>query len=286
MKELAGKVAVVTGGASGIGRAMAEGFAAEGMKLVLADVEMDSLQAAKSELEDGGAEVLAVRCDVSQADQVSDLAEKTLEAFGKVHVICNNAGVFAGGISWEAPVSDYEWVLGVNTWGVIHGIRTFVPILLEQGEEGHIVNTASMAGVTSAAMSAAYYMSKHSVMALSESVFLELQQKEAKIGISVLCPELINTGIGRSDRNRPEHLKRPDEGENAERDFVEGVIRQVIPQGLAPKVMADRVIDAIRENRFYILSEEGGSWRNACNRRLEDIRLGRNPSPEPMTGIN
>jgi short-subunit dehydrogenase len=142
-----------------------------------------------------------------------------------------------------------------------------------------------MAGVTSAPLTAAYYMSKHAVMALSETVYLELESKEAPIGVSVLCPELISTGIGRSERNRPEHLKRSEDGEHPEREFVEKVIEQMITSGLDPSVMADRVVDAIHENRFYILSEEGGSWRESCNRRLEDIRLGRNPSA-PTTGLN
>lgn len=278
MKEFTGKVAVVTGAASGIGRALAERFAREGMKVVLADIELNAAREVEKQLVEAGSEAISVRCDVTQADSVADLAAATLDAFGKVHVVCNNAGVFAGGVSWESPVSDYEWVLGVNTWGVIHGIRTFIPILLEQGEECHVVNTASMAGVTSAAFTAAYYMSKHAVMALSESVFLELKAKEASVGVSVLCPEVISTGISRSERNRPEHLKRPDGEEHPEQDFVEGAIDQMISSGLNPSVMADRVVAAIRENRFYILSEEGGSWRQACNQRLDDLRLGRNPS--------
>jgi NAD(P)-dependent dehydrogenase (short-subunit alcohol dehydrogenase family) len=148
MQELRGRVAVVTGAASGIGRALAERFAAEGMKVVLADVEPGALADAAHALARAGAETLAVETDVSRAEQVEALARRTLDAFGAVHVVCNNAGVFAGGPCWEAPLADYEWLLGVNVWGVIHGIRSFVPILLEQGDEGHVVNTASMAAVT------------------------------------------------------------------------------------------------------------------------------------------
>ena len=285
MEELKGRVAVVTGAASGIGRALSERFAAEGMRVVLADVEAEALEVARSELAAAGHEVHAVRTDVSQADDVQRLAESALEAFGKIHVVCNNAGVFAGGRTWEAPLSDYEWVFGVNQWGVIHGVRTFVPILLAQGEPGHVVNTASMAGVTSAPLAGAYYMSKHAVLALSESLYHELAQEEAAVGVSVLCPELINTGIGRSERNRPHHLKRDETGAEPGREAVEGALRELITTGLDPSEMAERVVEAIREDRFYILSEKGGNWRQACEQRLEDIRLARNPVLH-ITGVN
>ena len=277
MDHLEGSVAVVTGAASGIGRALSERFASEGMRVVLADIEADALEATRAELAGAGHEVLAVRTDVTQADSVQQLAERAVEAFGKVHVVCNNAGVFAGGRTWEAPLSDYEWVMGVNIMGVVHGLRSFVPLLLEHGEPGHVVNTASMAGVTSAPLAGVYYMSKHAVMALSESLYHEMVQAETQVGVSVLCPELIHTAIARSERNRPHHLKR-DDRVDPQREVVEGAIRELIHTGLDPSVMADRVVDAMRENRFYILSEEGGSWRQACEERLEDIRLQRNPT--------
>jgi NAD(P)-dependent dehydrogenase (short-subunit alcohol dehydrogenase family) len=195
-----------------------------------------------------------------------------------VHVLCNNAGVFAAGLSWEAPATDWEWVLGVNTFGVLHGIRAFVPILLEQNEPAHIVNTVSMAGLTSMPFTGPYYMSKHAAMSLSETLYFELRAKNPMIGVSALCPELIRTGIGRSERNRPEHLKRNDDGVRPERDLVEGAIRTSVETGLDPSVMAGRVVDAILEDRFYVLADEDSSWSKACLRRLEDIRLRRNPS--------
>ncbi len=284
MQEFDGKVAVVTGAASGIGRALAQKFASQGMKVALADIEADALEVLRKALSAEGHEVIAVRTDVSQADSVAQLAESTLEAFGKVHVVCNNAGVLAAGKSWEAPLSDYEWVFGVNQWGVIHGVRTFVPILLEQGEPAHVVNTASMAGVTNSPLAAAYYMSKHAVVALSETLYLELEMEEAPIGVSVLCPEIINTGIGRSERNRPLHLKRGDVDADPERDLIETAMRDLMPTGLDPSAMADRVVEAIRHSRFYIFSEEGGSWARACATRLEDIRLGRNPTMNIAAG--
>lgn len=279
MQDFEGKVAVVTGGASGIGRAMAMRFTGLGMRVAVADVETEALSDTLDAIARDGGEAIGVRTDVSSADSVSELAERTLDAFGAVHVVCNNAGVFAGGTSWSQPVSDYEWVLGVNVWGVIHGIRTFVPILLEQGQGGHVVNTASMAGLTNAPLSGAYTMSKHAVVAISETLFLELQGRTPTIGVSVLCPELIKTGIGRSDRNRPAHLKREDEGEAPpERTLVEGAIASAVTHGVDPVVMAERVEQGIRDERFYLVPPADDPWRRACETRLEDIHLGRNPT--------
>jgi NAD(P)-dependent dehydrogenase (short-subunit alcohol dehydrogenase family) len=282
MDELRGKVAVVTGAASGIGLALAKRLGAEGMRLALADVEPAALAGAREALEGAGVECVAVPTDVTRADAVTALAERTLDAFGAVHLVCNNAGVFAGGLSWEAPLSDYEWVLGVNTWGVIHGIRTFVPILLRQGEPAHVVNTASMAALTSGPLSAAYFMSKHAVLALSESLFLELRQKGAPIGVSVVCPELIATRIGDADRNRPAHWKRGDAPASPERDLVEGAIRTATrTQGAPPETIAERTLAAIRADRFYVLAPEGDPWRTAAHARLDAIRAERNPGMPP-----
>jgi NAD(P)-dependent dehydrogenase (short-subunit alcohol dehydrogenase family) len=182
VKDLAGRVAVVTGAASGIGRALARAFAEREMRVVLADLQADALDPVAAELRDAGAEVVAVATDVAVADQVSALAEQAQEAFGRVHVVCHNAGVFAGGLSWEAPLADYAWVFDVNVWGVIHGVRAFTPLQLAHGEPGHVVITASMAALTSAPFCAPYYMSKHAVLALAESLHLELAAKRAAVG--------------------------------------------------------------------------------------------------------
>lgn len=281
MKELTGKVAVVTGGASGIGRAMAQRLGEQGMRVMLSDVDGSALAEVVTQLQDQGIPARGTQADVSLADSVQELAQATLDAFGAVHVVCNNAGVFAGGLSWEAPLSDYEWVLGVNTWGVIHGIRSFVPIFLEQGE-GHVVNTASMAALTSMPLSGAYVMSKHAVLALSESLFHELRMKQANVGVSVVCPELIATRIGEADRNRPAHLKRGDEAPPPETAMVEGAIREATRSGADPMLIADRMVQAILDDRFYVLAPEGDPWRTACDLRLDDIREARNPSPPSL----
>jgi NAD(P)-dependent dehydrogenase (short-subunit alcohol dehydrogenase family) len=278
LTEFEGKVAVVTGAASGIGRAMCEKFASLGMRVVMADVEGDRLRQSAKRIEANGVEVLAVTVDVSRADELSRLAEDTLDRFGGVHVLCNNAGVFAGGLTWDAVGSDWEWVLGVNLYGVLHGIRAFVPIMLEQNEPGHVVNTCSMAGLINTPLSGAYNVSKHAALSLTETLYHELRMKQSPVGCSALCPELIRTGIANSDRNRPAHLKRPEDADTPEMELVEQAIRSSIETGLDPSVMAERVYQGIKHDQFYLLAEEGTNWETACLTRLEDIRLRRNPT--------
>lgn len=278
MKDFRGKVAVITGAASGIGAALASRFGSQGARIVLADIEVGALEKTARELEKHGVETQSVVTDVSQGDQVQRLADRALETFGAVHLVFNNAGVFAGGLAWQGMIEDYEWVLGVNTWGVIHGIRTFVPILLEQDCEAHIVNTASMAALTSAPYSGIYTMSKHAVLGLSECLYHELTLRGSKVGVSVLCPEAVDTGIGFSERNRPEHLKRSPDGEESppEQKLVADALREATGRGTHPEGIAERVYEAIYNKRFYILSDD--AWRRTCAIRLEDIRLGRNPT--------
>lgn len=286
MTEFEGRVAVVTGAASGIGKAMCERFAREGMKVVLADVENDALREAGRDIEKLGAEVLTVRTDVSQADDLSALAEATIERFGKVHVVCNNAGVFAGGRTWDAIGTDWEWVLGVNVYGVLHGVRAFVPIMLEQNEPAHVVNTCSMAGLINMPLSGAYNVSKHAALSITETLYHELAGLDTPVGVSALCPELIRTGIGRSDRNRPAHLKRGGDEGTPEQEMVEAAIKASIDTGIPPSAMADRVFEGIKTNTFYLLAEEGTNWDAACRTRLDDIRLRRNPTTNAFAGEN
>ncbi len=288
MKELAGRTAVVTGAASGIGRALAERCAAAGMNVALADVEQAALVDAAKAAERHGTRALPVPTDVSRPDALRELADRTLDAFGGVNLLCNNAGVFAaGGPVWETPLADYDWQFAVNVMGIVHGIRSFVPILLEQGEEAHVVNTASMAAVTASPLSSAYFASKHAALSLSESLYLELTQLGAPIGVSVLCPELVATRIGDAERNRPAIYARkdedPDGSEHPQREAVSAALREFTAGGADPMVLAERALDAVRENRFYVLSPEGAGWRRACESRLDDIRDARNPGFVPVT---
>lgn len=278
MKEFKGKVAVITGAASGIGRALAARCAQEGMKVVLADIEQPALSRAEEELSAAGTAVVAVKVDVSKAGDIEFLSKKTLDAFGRVDLLVNNAGVGAGTTIWESTQADWQWVMGVNLWGVIHGIRTFVPIMLAQDSECHIVNTASVAGLLPYHPCAAYQVTKHAVVALSENLYFSLAQKNARVKVSVLCPGWVQTRIVDSERNRPAELQNaPDQNPTAPE--VEAIIqsfRQAAESGMSSEQLAGIVIQAIREECFYILSHP--EFNPAINLRMEDILLQRNPS--------
>jgi NAD(P)-dependent dehydrogenase (short-subunit alcohol dehydrogenase family) len=280
MQHFNDKVAVITGGASGIGRAMADRFAAEGMRIVLADVEQAPLDAAAQEIAGTGADVLAVRTDVSDPAQVDALAQQTLDRFGAVHVLCNNAGVVAYKPSWELSLDDWRWVVGVNLMGVIHGVRAFVPIMLKQGDEAHIVNTSSIAGLLANSGSAAYDVSKFGVVALSETLHHELAQASGgKIGVSVLCPGLVKTQILEADRNRPTGpLEQVDMPTGLTRD----VMRQVMSMGIPPEQVAGNVLDAMRERRFYILPH--AEFKMQIAQRAETIVSGTAPVARGLPG--
>jgi NAD(P)-dependent dehydrogenase (short-subunit alcohol dehydrogenase family) len=273
MEELGGKVAVITGGASGIGRAVAHRAAAEGMKIVLGDIEEAPLADAVDALTAAGAEAIGVRTDVAERASVEALRNAALDRFGAVHLVHNNAGIGLGGPIWEVSEEDWRWILGVNLWGVIHGVATFTPLLLEQGE-GHIVNTASVAGLIAAPFLGPYNATKQAVVAVSETLFKDLQAVAAPIGVSVLCPGFVQTRIAESERNRPDWAPNRDvEGAMA----VRGVVQNLVDDGIAPDTVADRVIDAVRTGTFYILTHP--ELEGAITTRFEDIVQGRAPSP-------
>lgn len=281
MKKLRGKVAAVTGAASGIGLGMARRFGAEGMKLVLADIEPGPLETAAEELRGSGHEVLTVQTDVSDAEQMDRLAERTLDHFGGVHIVCNNAGVGAGGVMWELSTEDWQYAIGANLWGVIHGVRVFVKHLVAQNE-GHVVNTASMAGLVSIPGVGPYNVTKHGVVTLSETLLGELSQAAPNVGVSVLCPGFVNTRIFESDRNRPEELRNAtvdaNDPELAERREMAA---KFFSTAMSTEEVANQVLDAVRESRLYILTHPGSLA--AVELRMRAIIAGENPeviSPE------
>jgi NAD(P)-dependent dehydrogenase (short-subunit alcohol dehydrogenase family) len=287
MKEFEGKVAVVTGAASGIGRGMVGRFARAGMKVALADVEPEPLAIAELELRGAGADVLAVRTDVSSLESMKALRDKVLARWGKVHILCNNAGVSGGGGPlWETTENDWDWVLGVNLMGVVHGIQAFVPSMLEHGEEGHIVNTSSVLGLSSGPGSI-YGVSKHGVTRLSEGLYYDLQAANAKLGVSVLCPGMIATRIIEAERNRPSQLQNPERPRElsaavaAQRQMMSARFQA---DGMPPDEVGDIVFEGIREGRFYLLTHP--AIKERVRSRMEDILEDRSPGPAgPADGL-
>jgi NAD(P)-dependent dehydrogenase (short-subunit alcohol dehydrogenase family) len=285
MQDVNGKIAVITGAASGIGRGMAETFAAAGMKVVLSDIEGPALHAATQQLRDAGAQVHAVQADVSKPEQVEQLAEATLQKYGAVHVLCNNAGVSAGvAPSWTSTLSDWNWIIGVNLLGVVHGVRTFLPIMIAQGTPAHIVNTASMAGLTASGGNMLYTVTKFGVVALSESLYLELQQSGSQTSVSVLCPGYVDTNILNCQRNRPAaaHDISPPPGDSVGTAFREWLGEQ-LKQGLSPRAVGEQVLAAIREQRFYILTHP--EWNGYIEHRMQSILSGSNPQRLPVPNV-
>ncbi len=249
MRDLGGRVAVVTGGASGIGRALAQRFAADGMRIVLADVEAEPLARTVAELEAGGAEAVGVVADVASAADVEGVRDRALEAFGAVHVVCNNAGVGGGGII-GAPLALWEWTIGVNLMGVVHGVHTFLPLLLEQ-DEGHIVNTASLAGLGGVAGLGIYCTTKFAVVGLSESLHHDLAARGSSVGVSVLCPGFVQTRIAESSRNAPPALEEWVAGPEAQATIE--FANALAAAGIPPADVADAVRDAIVDGVFYVV---------------------------------
>ena len=274
MQEFRGKVAVITGAASGIGFALAERAGREGMTVVLSDVETKALDAATETLLERGVRAIAHRADVSQEAEVEALAERVYKEFGAVHLLCNNAGVLNRERPvWEQGIADWQWVFNVNVWGVIHGLRSFVPRMLTGGEEGHVVNTASMAGLVTGGLGTSVYdASKHAVLSMSESLYKDLAARTSKVTASVLCPGAVTTKIFSAERNRPPELGPSGGAAPASRVVDESPIGS-----FPPEEMANQVFDAIRENRFYVLAAQPiiFEWTKMGQDRMWD---GKNPA--------
>lgn len=280
MKDLKNKVAVITGAAEGIGKAIAVAAAAQGMKLVLADISASRLDATVQEFKANGSEVIGVVTDVAKEEAVNHLADQAFSHFGNVHLLVNNAGVAFTKAAWETTAQDWEWIMGVNLYGVTHALRAFIPRMLANGEEGHIVNTASMAGLLSAHALAAYNVSKFGVVTLSEGLHHDLTLRQTKLGVSVLCPSWVNTRIIESERNR-------DPAQRTDMDKLERIsakasanITKAVQNGLSTEDVAKQVIDAIRSNQFYILTHPESLA--AVHVRAEDILKNRQPTLMPI----
>lgn len=281
MEDLGGRVAVVTGAASGIGRALVERLAAEEMAVVAADVEAPALDEVVAGLDGTGARVLGVRTDVTSPDEVEALAVRAVDELGGVHLVCANAGVFSGGLVWERTVADFEWTMAVNYFGIVNVIRALVPRMLAGGQEGHVVTTASMGGLVTNAYSGPYYGSKFAAVGLTECLAHDLAAVGAPIGVSCLVPSLVATGIGTSGRNRPERFVdrlHPDPTPDAE--FVDAAIRESTAAGMPPDDVAGLVVDAVRAGRFWIPTKP--SYHDQIRGRHDDMQALRLPASPPL----
>ncbi|MHA2393899.1 MAG: SDR family NAD(P)-dependent oxidoreductase [Promethearchaeota archaeon] len=275
MSNFKGKIAVITGAASGIGFGLAEKFVHEGIKVVLADIEVNSLNHAAKKLEEMGGDVLSVVTDVSKIDDVRSLAEETIEKFGIIHILCNNAGVgFAGNSSttiWENSLSEWKWILGVNLWGVIHGIHVFVPIMLNQDVKCFIINTCSTSGLISPPPWVSIYsITKHAIIAITESLRTELQHFSKKIKVLALCPGFVLTNLINSERNRPEELYN-EVVTSPQLDLIMNIYRQSIEKGISPQQVAEILFQSLNGDKFYIPTDRHRFYGNVVKRRMEAI---------------
>ena len=275
MKDIAGRVAVITGAGSGFGREFAREAHRLGMKLVLADVQRDALNAVVAELGDAGATVIGEQVDVARGEEVQRLADRAFAEMGGVHLLFNNAGVGSGGLVWENSDRDWQWVLGVNLWGVVHGIRHFVPRMIAGGAPGHVINTASVAGLVCAPNMGVYNVSKHAVVALTETLQHDLRLAGANIGVTLLCPAFVPTGIAQSHRNRPADL-RADPPTASQRAAHAAITKAVEGGRLSAAQVAQMTFEAIAADRFYVLTHP--QILPTVQLRFDDILQQRNPS--------
>jgi NAD(P)-dependent dehydrogenase (short-subunit alcohol dehydrogenase family) len=285
MQEFEGKVAVITGAASGIGLALTEKCLSLGMSVVMADIEEEVLIKTAERLQSVGENnILPVTTDVSVLEEIEILAKKAMDHFGAVHLLFNNAGVGGGGNSWESTQKDWEWVIGVNLWSVIYGIRVFTPLMINQDTDCHIVNTASVAGLVGSVTNATYSVTKHGVVALTEHLYTDLKNQNQKVGASVLCPGFVDTNILDSGRNRPDHLANFVEPPvlTEEQEGMREMFKQVLEQGMQPSQLADIVFDGIRAEKLYLLTQP--DFDEAILTRAKNITSGTNPTLTTLTG--
>ena len=275
MENLTGKVAVVTGAGSGIGKAMAKRFVAEGMKVVLADLDEVRLRLVESQLTEAGGDVWPVACDTALEESVQSLAQRTLERYGAAHVLCNNAGVVGTGDPWTGPMSVWDWVVGINLYGVIHGIRAFLPIMTEQGE-GHIVNTASMAGLVAMPGAAPYNVTKHGVVALSEGLFIELKSTGSPVRVSVLCPGFVHTELMARMTWADRLGDQPTPTTNPIGQAMDQMLRDGVEAGISPDDVATEVVAAIKAEQFWILTHP--DFRQVPVERMQRAAAQENPA--------
>jgi NAD(P)-dependent dehydrogenase (short-subunit alcohol dehydrogenase family) len=278
MTEFTGKVAVITGGSSGIGRAIANRCASEGMKVVIAGMNEEALKRTEAELRERTEGVLALKTDVSKLEEVEKLAQGVIKAFGGVHLLFNNAGVGAPNAPiWESAIEDWQWVLDVNLWGVIHGIGVFLPLMISQNSECHIVNTGSMAGLNAGPGLGVYKVSKYAVVTLTETLYYELTVRKSKVNVSLLCPGWVKTNIMTSDRNRPFAKPAKFYSPNSYDLEIEKIVSEGVASGMDPANVATKVFDAIRLGKFYILTHPEA--KPQIQARMEDILSESNPRP-------
>ncbi|MEO8540883.1 MAG: SDR family NAD(P)-dependent oxidoreductase [bacterium] len=279
MENFEGGTAVVTGGASGLGLAMATRFAEAGMNIVLGDIEAEPLAMAEASIAAKGVKVMPVRTDVAKIEDVQALADKSYERFGRVNVLCNNAGVAgSGGASWELSLEDWKWVIDVDLWSVIHGVRSFVPRMIASGEEGHIVNTASIAGLVSGLVGTPYHVAKFGVVALSEQLHFEFGRAGHNLGVSVLCPGLVNTNIYDSGRNRQAEYGAPAVAQTANPEQVRAFMDTLRPTMLQPSDIAELVFEAVSTRNLYIVPTGSESLEAGLRARLENVVERKNPN--------
>lgn len=278
MDSFEGKIAVVTGGASGLGLAMAQRFAEAGMNIVIGDIEAEPLAMAEAAIASKGVKVLPVRTDVAKAEDVEALAKSAYERFGAVHILCNNAGIGGSpGAMWELSVEDWKWVIDVDLWSVIHGVRSFVPRIIASGEDAHVVNTASVAGLVSGAVGGPYTVAKFGVVALSEQLYYELGRAGHKVGVSVLCPGFVNTNIYDSSRNRQAEYGATTVAQTPDGEQRRAALQAMRNTMIQPAEIGELVFEAVRSRNLYIVPAGSDALNNAVAARLENVVERRNP---------